>query len=215
MKKILILHGTSGNSKSNWFLWLKRNLEEQGYLVWVPDLPHAEKPNISRYNKFIFANKDWSFDEETYIVGHSSGAVAILGLLQHLPQDIKINTCVLVGSFKGDLGWETLNELFLEKFNFDLIKSHARKFIFIHSDNDPYCPLEHAKYLAKKLDGKLIIKKGGGHFSANDDPKWKKFPFILELLKKIRKSSQILTKLYHNMSINILCHPREDGDPVN
>jgi len=184
MKRVLILHGTDGTSQENWFPWLKQKLEAKGLDVWVPDLPHAEKPNISRYNDFIFQKKDWIFDEETMIIGHSSGAVEILGLLQHLPENEKVGVCILVGAFKNDLGWEALSELFLEDFNFDLVKSKAKKFIFIHSDNDPYCPLDHARYLSQKLNGTLIVKKGQGHFSASNNPEYTKFPYLLELLEK-------------------------------
>lgn len=165
MKNALILHGTDANSSANWFPWLKNELEERGYQVWVPDLPHAEKPNIERYNDFLLANKEWEFTEESIIIGHSSGAVAILGLLQALPENIVVNKCFLVGSFKDDLGWESLKELFLKPFDFEKIKKQAKEFIFIHSDNDPYCPLEHAKYLAGTVGGKLILIPGAGHFS--------------------------------------------------
>jgi predicted alpha/beta hydrolase family esterase len=151
MKRVLILHSTDGNSKENWLPWLKEKLETQGLKVWVPDLPHAEKPNISRYNNFLSRNKAWFFDENTLIIGHSSGAVAILGLLQHLPEGSKVGACVLVGSFKDDLGWESLKELFFEEFDYQLIKTRSDKFIFIHSDNDPYCPLAHAKYLSDQF----------------------------------------------------------------
>lgn len=184
MKKVLILHGTDGSSKDNWFLWLKKELEENGLEVWVPDLPHSEKPNITRYNDFILQNKQWVFDENTSIVGHSSGAVAILGLLQHLPAGTKVDICILVGAFKDDLGWDSLKELFNEEFDFDLIKSKAKKFIFIHSDNDPYCPLEHAQHLSGKLDGDLILREGQGHFSTGKNSEYTKFPFLLELLEK-------------------------------
>ncbi|PIS16086.1 hypothetical protein COT62_00225, partial [Candidatus Roizmanbacteria bacterium CG09_land_8_20_14_0_10_41_9] len=65
-------------------------------------------------------------------------------------------------------------------------KSKAKHFIFIHSDNDPYCPLEHAQFLSKKLHGKLIVKKGQKHFSVSTfGKKYSKFPF---LLKEIAKS---------------------------
>ncbi len=163
---------------------VKKELEQKGLQVWVPDLPQADQPNIARYNEFIFQNQDWIFDEETAIVGHSSGAVAILGLLQHLPNNTKVGTCILVGSFKNDLGWSSLSELFLEELNFELIRSKAQKFILVHSDNDPYCPLEHAEYLAEKLNGQLIVKTSQGHFNTNQNPEYTKFPFLLELLEK-------------------------------
>jgi len=181
MKNALILHGTDGHSKENWFDWLKTELEKNSWKVWVPDLPGANKPNIKKYNKFLFANKDWEFNQESVLIGHSSGAVAILGLLQSLPMGKKIDTCYLVGSFRNNLDWDALDDLFLEPFDFDLIKTKANKFVFIHSDNDPYCPLEHAQYLSEKLGGKLIVKSGQFHFSIGTaGEKYKKFAIKID-----------------------------------
>lgn len=183
MKNALILHGTNASSHSNWFPWLHEQLTHRGWNVWVPDLPHADKPNIQRYNQFIFNNSTWQFTKETVLIGHSSGAVAILGLLQALPDDVVVDTCILVGAFSNDLGWESLQELFLTPFDFQKIKHHARHFIFIHSDNDPHCPLEQAEYLAKKTGGKVIIRPGEKHFSTDTGgAKFSQFPFLLELL---------------------------------
>ena len=58
----------------------------------------------------------------------------------------------------------------------------AGKFTFIHSDNDPYCPLEHAKYLAEKLSGELIIRQGQGHFSTTTNPEYTQFLFLRDLI---------------------------------
>lgn len=184
MKNVLILHGTANNSQGNWFPWLKRELEKRGYRVWSPDLPEADKPNIKNYNNYILSNSKWKFNEKSVLIGHSSGAVAILGLLQHLPKNITVDTCILVSSFKDNLGLKNLNGLFEKPFNFKKIKKHAKHFIFIHSDNDPYCPLSHAKYLARKTGGKLIIKKGQGHFNLEKSKQYKRFPLLLKLLEK-------------------------------
>lgn len=182
MKKALILHGTGGNSQENWFPWLKEELEKNNYDVWVPDLPLSEKPNIRRYSEFILQHNPWEFDDETILIGHSSGAVAVLGLLQHVPDNVKVGTCYLVGAFKDDLGWDSLKELFLKPFDFDSIKKKAEKFVFIHSDNDPYCPLDHAKYLTEQVGGELIIREGQGHFSTTTNPEYTEFPFLRDLI---------------------------------
>ncbi|MBU0579192.1 alpha/beta hydrolase [Patescibacteria group bacterium] len=192
MRNALILHGTDGHSKENWFDWLREELEKKDWKVWVPDLPQADKPNIERYNKFIFSNKDWKFDENSILIGHSSGAVAILGLLQVLPENVRIDTCYLVGSFKDDLCWEALEDLFIVPFDFDAIKKKAKRFIFIHSDNDPYCPLDHAKFLSQKLDGKLIIREGQKHFSIGSyGEEYKQFPFLLDLIEKNKTTTKL------------------------
>ena len=182
MKNALILHGTDNTSKDSWYLWLSKELERAGYKVWVPDLPGADRPSVKRYNRFIFGS-DWKFDKDSIIVGHSSGAVATLGLLQALPEDVQVKAVYLVASFKDDLGWEVLKGLFTEPFDFDLIKKRSKKLVFIHSDNDPYCPLDHARYLHKKLGGDLIVLKGQKHFSTSTyGEKYRKFPFLAELI---------------------------------
>lgn len=184
MKEALILHGTEGSSQGNWFPWLKEKLTELGWKVWVPDLPQADYPNIKRYNAAIFSNTDWKFSADSIIIGHSSGSVAALGVLQNLPSDVTIDTCVLIGSFKDTLGWEKLDGLFEEPFDFEKIKSRCKRFIFLHSDNDPYCPLSHAEYLAEKLNGELIVLPGEGHFNTESSSKYTEFPYLLELLTK-------------------------------
>lgn len=184
MKSALILHGTGDNSEANWFPWLKKQLEERGHTVWLPDLPHAEKPNIQRYNEFLLKNKDFQF-EDAILIGHSSGAVAILGLLQDLPEDVVVDTCYLVGSFRNDLGWDALTELFLTPFDFAKIKKHAKKFVFIHSDDDPHCPLDHAKYLAEQVGGELHIFPGEKHFSiSTGGEKFRELPQLLAFIDK-------------------------------
>lgn len=183
MKNTLILHGTEGFPTENWFDWLRIELEKQDHKVWVPQLPDCERPNIDKYNKFVFSNKEWTFNNESIIVGHSSGAVTILGLLQDLPEETIVDTCYLVGAFKDNLDWDALDELFLKPFDFEKIKQKAKRFIFIHSDNDPYCPLEHAQYLREMVDGVLILQRGQKHFSvgtAGDG--YTKFPFLFDLI---------------------------------
>lgn len=184
MRNALILHGTHGNSSSHWFPWLKSELEKMGYRVWVPDLPHAERPNVKRYTEFINSGKEFEFNEETIIIGHSSGAVAILGILQNLTKGVKVNSVHLVGSFKDNLGRDELSELFDNPFDFEIIKTKSGKFIFFHSDDDPYCPLEQAKFLVEKTNGELVFLPGQKHFNIGTaGEKYKQFPELLEKIK--------------------------------
>jgi len=90
----------------------------------------------------------------------------------------------MVGVFKDDLGWDNLGGLFETPFDYDYIKTKAKRFIFIHSDNDPYCPLEHAQYISDRLGGELIIKSEQKHFSVGImGEKYRQFPLLLELMK--------------------------------
>ena len=192
MKSALILHGTNATTNDNWFPWLKEKLEAKGYQIWLPQLPGADKPNIARYNQFLLANKDFKFNEDTTIIGHSSGAVAALGLLQALPVGTKVGNCYLVSAFTHDLGWESLVDLFDPPLDYAKIKNKAKKLIFIHGDEDPYCPLAETKALAADLEGEMKVVPGAKHFSiSTDGPTYQKFPFLLELLEK-KKQQEVI-----------------------
>jgi predicted alpha/beta hydrolase family esterase len=185
MKNALILHGTGGYPTENWFDWLKQELEKLDWQVWVPHLPGNDRPSTLRYNKFLLEENTWDLNDQSIIVGHSSGAVTIFGLLQALPDDVVVDTCYLIGAFKDNTGWDALDGMFEVPFDFEKIKKHAKKFVFIHADDDPYCPLEHAEYLAEKIGGELLIQEGQKHFSVGSyGEKYRQFPFLLELIER-------------------------------
>ena len=56
MKQALILHGTDATPASNWFTWLKKQLEQDDYTVWLPQPPNSDKPNTKTYNQFLLVN---------------------------------------------------------------------------------------------------------------------------------------------------------------
>ncbi len=182
MKNALILHGTGADSSSNWFQWIKQELEEKGYKVWVPDLPNSMYPSSKVNAKYVLDN--WEFDKDSLIIGHSSGAVLILYLLQNLPEDTVVDRAFLVSVFKGDLGWPNLKDLFSEPFNWEKIKKQARKIILLHSDNDPYVPLDHAEFIAEKLTAELIVKEGQGHFNLEVGAQYAQFPTLLKIIEE-------------------------------
>jgi len=182
MAKYLILHGTDATPHDNWFMWLKGVLVGKGHQVWLPQLPNAATPNQKVYTEFLLSNPKFTFDDQTVIIGHSSGAVEALYLLQHLPKNIQIKAAFLVSAFKNDLEWDALAGLFTETLDFEEIKHHCPDITFIHSDTDPYVPLEHAQYLAAQTNGRLIVYEGQGHFNTELSPDYKKFPELLDIV---------------------------------
>ena len=185
MKKAVLLHGTNATPQSNWFSWLKTQLENIGYEVWSPQLPDADQPNAKKYTDFLLGS-DWDFNDNL-IIGHSSGAVEILHLLQHLPTSVKAKTAVLAGAFTAvladDPDWQQLRGLFEEPFDLELIKTKASKFIFVHGDNDPWCDPEQAELLSRELGAEYVPVNGGQHFSTGLDPSYEKFPKLIEILE--------------------------------
>ncbi|PIZ61954.1 hypothetical protein COY17_03310 [Candidatus Saccharibacteria bacterium CG_4_10_14_0_2_um_filter_52_9] len=184
MNRAVILHGTGGSPQSNWLPWLKADLENRGYKVWVPELPNNQTPNRQVYNDFLF-NSGWDF-ADNLVVGHSSGAVSVLNLIedQRCPP---IKTGVLIGAWSGtkgtDLDKDQFSALFPpEGFNFELIKQKAAQLLFLHGDNDPLCPLEQAKWLAAQTASEIIIVPGASHFRRDDG--FTELPQLTEALEK-------------------------------
>lgn len=179
MKNALILHGTNADSSANWFKWLAGELEKNDYKTWVPDLPNAKKPNMKDYLEFLHES-DFEFNRDTIIIGHSSGAVAATQLTSEV--SAKIQKLVLVGTFTDSLGRKELEGLFEEKINYKGARQRSRKVIVMHSDDDPNVPLQQAKQAAQKLQARLIIKNGEGHFNTDHDKKYTEFPELLEVI---------------------------------
>lgn len=187
MRNALILHGAGNNSLGNWIPWLRVELEKNGYKVWSPDLPDAEKPEGKKWLEVIYSNENWEFNEDSLVIGHSAGATFILSLLEELDEGIRVKKAVLVAGF-ADRGskseyFQYKEGLLKDGFNWEKIKRSCGKFVFVHSDNDPYqCGRENGEIFQKHLGGKLVVILGGGHFNLETSLKFKQFPELLRLI---------------------------------
>jgi len=181
MKRAVILHGTDGSPSDNWFPWLKSKLKECGYEVWVPAMPNNHTPNRQVYNDFLFSG-GWDFTDNL-VVGHSSGAVSVLNLLED-SRCPKIKTGILVGAWANmsetDLDQEQFKDLFpAAGFNFETIAGKTGELVYMHGSDDPYCPLDQAQWLAKQTDSQIIVVPNGHHLGS----KFTELPELIKVLK--------------------------------
>lgn len=182
--KAILLHGTDGSCESNWIPWLKQQLEKHAFEVYAPSLPNSAFPNGEAWSDFIIQNTPFRFDTDTIIIGHSAGAALIPMLLQKLPTGTRIKRAILVSGFHTDFDWDKLKNLQNVPVDYNDLKQKCDDFILLHSDNDPYVPIEEPQELAERLNGKLIIIKGQGHFNLGASPKYKEFPKLLSIILK-------------------------------
>lgn len=183
IKTAIILHGTLGSPDGNWFQWLKSELEAKGIQVWLPQLPKADQPSIREWADFVQKECPFAVNEETLIVGHSSGAILSLIIAQNNFEPI--GGIVAVSVFHDNsLNWEPNSRLFDEQFEWEAIQNNAMKLIFIHSDDDPYVPLSQAQYVADNCHAELVAISGQGHFNLEKSDEYKQFPKLLEIIEQ-------------------------------
>ncbi|MDI6734205.1 MAG: alpha/beta fold hydrolase [Patescibacteria group bacterium] len=91
----VLLHGYTGSPSSNFFPWLKRELERCGAKVYAPKLPNTDDPRV--YDQVEAVLKSVPFDKNTVLVGHSLGGVVAMKILEQLKKPVK--KTILVSSF--------------------------------------------------------------------------------------------------------------------
>jgi uncharacterized protein len=118
------------------------------------------------------------------IVGHSSGAILSLILAQSLPVFGRV---IGVSVFHDNsLDWDANSKLFDVEFDWIKLKTSSGKLLFIHSDNDPYVPLDQAQYVANKCGVELKVIPNQGHFNLEHSEKYKQFPELMETINQNR-----------------------------
>ncbi len=162
--KVLILHGFGADSSSNFFPWLKRSLEEKGFLVDLPDLPETHSPKEKTHVDFVLNN--FEIDENTLIVGHSLGSVDAL----KLAEKTKNAGLFLVAGFtnprdlKGGFEWP-FEKTYDWNFDFDKIKENSGVIKIFSDLEDCYIPESEGRILKEKLGGELFeYVAEGTHF---------------------------------------------------
>ena len=93
-KRVFIIHGWEGTPDSNWFPWLKNELEKKGFAVAAPQMPNAVCPKMGEWLAYLqkIVGKP---DENTFFVGHSLGSIAILRYFESLPDQEKAGGAIL------------------------------------------------------------------------------------------------------------------------
>jgi predicted alpha/beta hydrolase family esterase len=179
--RAFIIHGYQGYPTEAWLPWLKAKLEERGYQVGLPAMPHPDQPTIPEWTSFI-ADLVGTPDPKTVIIAHSLGCVAVIHFLEKLGKNsLSVGKTVLVaGRFPTGMapadaerkieGDEILKPWLTSKVNPKWVKSAAGTCTVILSDNDPYVSIEEARASFQgNLVTDIIIEHGKGHFNEDDN----------------------------------------------
>ncbi len=189
-KRVFIIHGWEGYPEEGWFPWLKKQLEQKDFEVFVPAMPNTDEPKIEEWVPFL-SDLVGEPDEDTYFVGHSIGCQAILRYLETL-ENKKIGGAIFVAGWfhlinlEGPEEEEIAKPWIEKQVDFEKIKNTSNNFVAIFSDNDEWVPLSDKDIFEKELGAKIIIEHGKGHFIGGDDG-ITELPIVLESILKMSK----------------------------
>ena len=165
-----------------WFAWIKDELEKQGIDVIAKDFPDSYRCREKIWLPFI---KKLGADENTILIGHSTGAIATM----RFAEENKILGSVLVGSYYTDLGdpEEKASGYFDKPWQWEKMKNNQKWVIQFHSTDDPWVTNEEAHTVHRMLNTELHQYHDRGHFGA--DRPYLEFPELLEAVnKKLNKT---------------------------
>jgi len=204
LKRVFIIHGWEADPESNWFPWLKKELEKNGFKAIVPAMPNSAQPKCEEWVDCL-KKVIGKVDEETILVGHSLGAITILNYLACLKKGDKVGGVILVSGSDENPGFPELDSFFEIKIDYEKtintvgnIPTPAQSardhhypesgisstgFMVIHSDNDSVVPLELGQKMAKALKAEFIVIPGGEHLNAGDG--FFEFPLVLEKIMSL------------------------------
>lgn len=174
MINYIILHGSFGQKDSNWFAWLRAEIEKTGNKCQHEQFPIGPYQN---YRNWAKAMDEFKVDEETIVIAHSAAPIFVVRYL--LQTGKRIAKLVSVAGFNSKIGhkdFDKVNETFLMN-NIEGFEKHCAKRICIYSDDDPYVKFELSDKFADEINARKVVIKGGKHF--NEESGYTQFPELL------------------------------------
>jgi hypothetical protein len=199
--KFLILHGSFGSPQSNWFPWLKSQLENRRHKVLTPQMPiddweeanrtyketgnwDATNQNLDHWlQKFEKDIQPWLGNERPIIIAHSLSPLFVLHLVDKL--NIKLKAAIFVSPFYQTVPAEGPYDIANRTFyytDFDwnkIVDSIEYRFVF-YSDNDPFIDQVYFQNFINKTQSQSIVIHSRGHLGEELE----EFPEVLNTLEQ-------------------------------
>ncbi len=178
MKAMIIPGNGNADMSEIWYPYAKIELEKLGIKVIAKNMPDADLARKEFWLPFI--ETQVGEGDDVILIGHSSGAVAIMRYLE----THKILGAAIVSACYTDLGSENerASGYFSNEWNWAAIKNNAKWILQFGSINDPYIPIEEMRYIHNKLNTEYYEYADQGHFSS--DVKKTEFPELITALRK-------------------------------
>lgn len=183
MVHIVIIPGNGAGDviAANWYGWAQRKLNATSDDITC-DLRNMPDPVAARESVWIpFMRDTLRCDENTIIIGHSSGAEAAM----RFAEKYRVKGIVLVSACVTDLGDENeaASGYYNRPWEWDQIRANTEWRVQFGSTDDPFIPWTEQEQVSEGLKSELHKFDDKGHFMNSS------FPQLIEVVKsKINKS---------------------------
>lgn len=158
---VILIHGNGGMTAEDfWIPEVKSELEAADIEVISPDMPDNIMARAALWLPYM--QDALKADEDSIIVGYSSGAVAAM----RYAENNRIRGSVLVATYSDHMGifTEKRSGYFDDPWNWDVIRENQDWIVQLASPSDPFIPIEEARYVHEQLNTEYHELAGRGHF---------------------------------------------------
>ena len=160
MPKAILIHGNGGCTAGDiWLPWVERELSAAGLEVINRTFPDNVKARARYWLPFL---EELGADDQTILIGHSSGAVAAM----RYAETHRLLGSVLVGVCHTDLGdaFEAASGYYDAPWQWDRIRNNQRWIGIYQSSDDPLIPVAEARFVAAQRKCCYFEHSDRGHF---------------------------------------------------
>jgi predicted alpha/beta hydrolase family esterase len=158
--KVVFIHGNGGCTAGDaWYPRLERECDALGLEVVNRTFPDNVKARARFWLPHLEA---LGADQNTILIGHSSGAVAAM----RYAETHRVLGSILVGVCHTDLGdpGESESGYYSAPWQWQQIREHQQWIAIYHSTDDPHIPVAEPRFVAKQLQCSYFEFHDRGHF---------------------------------------------------
>jgi predicted alpha/beta hydrolase family esterase len=173
--RAILIHGNGGSTAGDiWLPWLERELTALGLDVINTTFPDNVRARASIWLPHL---ETLGADEETILIGHSSGALAAM----RFAETHRLAGSVLVGVCHTDLGdaFERASGFYAAPWQWERIHENQPWIAIFGSADDPHIPVAEPRFVAAQLRCSYFEFTDRGHFVDQ-----RQFPEIVEVVRK-------------------------------
>jgi uncharacterized protein len=173
--KAILIHGNGGCTAGDiWLPWLEHELRTLGLDV----INHTFPDNMKARARFWLPHLDMlDADENTILIGHSSGAVAAM----RYAETHRLLGSILVGVCHTDLGdsFEAASGYYDTAWQWPRIRENQEWIAIYNSSDDPHIPIAEPRFVAAQLRCSYFEFSDRGHFVDS-----RQFPEIVDFVRR-------------------------------